>query len=161
MAEVVDASLATLSPADIHAIVAYLRSIPAISTPDLPSPKAAPASDMPKTMATTMATGFDPRGRQVFEGACASCHGWTGVSLLTSEATLTGSRSVNDSTATNVAQIVISGERRQTPHGVVMMPAFGQAYSDIEIAAVANYVTARFGAKASSLTAKAVAELRP
>ena len=82
-------------------------------------------------------------------------------SLLTSAATLTGSRSVNDSTGTNVAQIVISGERRQTPHGVVMMPAFGQAYSDIEIAAVANYVTARFGAKASSLTAKAVAELRP
>jgi mono/diheme cytochrome c family protein len=157
MAEVVDVSLATLSPADIHAIVAYLRSIPAISTPDLSPPKAAPASDMPKTMAT----GFDPRGKQVFEGACAGCHGWTGVSLLTSEATLTGSRSVNDSTGTNVAQIVISGERRQTPHGVVMMPAFGHAYSDIEIAAVANYVTARFGAKASSLTAKAVAELRP
>ena len=28
------------------------------------------------------------------------------------------------------------------------MPAFGNAYSDDEIAAVANYVTARFGSKA-------------
>ena len=29
---------------------------------------------------------------------------------------------------------------------VCSMPAFGSAYSDTEIAAVANYVTARFGA---------------
>jgi mono/diheme cytochrome c family protein len=40
------------------------------------------------------------------------------------------------------------------------MPAFGDAYSDDEIAAVANYVTARFGATGSSLTAQDVAELR-
>jgi len=40
------------------------------------------------------------------------------------------------------------------------MPAFGNAYSDAEIAAVANYVTARFGSKGSSLTAEDVAELR-
>ena len=40
------------------------------------------------------------------------------------------------------------------------MPAFGDAYSDVEIAAVANYVTARFGARESRLTAQDVAELR-
>jgi mono/diheme cytochrome c family protein len=40
------------------------------------------------------------------------------------------------------------------------MPAFGDAYSDTEIAALANYVTARFGSKASQLTAQDVAELR-
>ena len=34
-----------------------------------------------------MATGFDPRGKQVFEGACASCHGWSGVSPSDREAT--------------------------------------------------------------------------
>jgi mono/diheme cytochrome c family protein len=38
--------------------------------------------------------------------------------------------------------------------------AFGNAYSDVEIAAVANYVTARFGAKGLQLTAQDVAELR-
>jgi mono/diheme cytochrome c family protein len=107
-----------------------------------------------------MEASFDPRGKQVFEQACASCHSWSGVSTLTNNATLTGNRAVNDSTAVNVAQIVINGERRQTPNGVVMMPAFGAAYSDVEIAAVANYVTARFGAKGSSLTAKDVAKLR-
>ena len=40
------------------------------------------------------------------------------------------------------------------------MPAFGSAYSDDEIAAVANYVTARFGAKPSSVTPKQVRVLR-
>ena len=40
------------------------------------------------------------------------------------------------------------------------MPAFGNAYSDAEIAAVSNYVTARFGAKGAQLTAQDVAELR-
>ena len=40
------------------------------------------------------------------------------------------------------------------------MPSFERAYSDVEIAAVANYVTTRFGANASALSARQVAELR-
>ena len=96
----------------------------------------------------------------VFEGACVSCHGWTGESPISPFATLTGARAVNDPGATNVAQIVISGTKRQTPDGALSMPAFGNAYSDAEIAAVANYVTARFGSKGSQLTAQDVAELR-
>jgi hypothetical protein len=38
--------------------------------------------------------------------------------------------------------------------------AFGNAYSDAEIAAAANFGTARFGSKESSLTLQTVAELR-
>ena len=40
------------------------------------------------------------------------------------------------------------------------MPAFGSTYTDAEIASVANYVTARFGAKGSSITPAQVAKLR-
>jgi mono/diheme cytochrome c family protein len=40
------------------------------------------------------------------------------------------------------------------------MPPFGDAYSDAEIAAAANFVTARFGAVGSRLTAENVASLR-
>ena len=156
MAEEVDFSLSALSPADLAAMVTYLRSIPAIGSRDLPVPRAIPASDSPRLMAA----GFDTRGKQIFEGACASCHGWSGVSLLTDYATLTGDRAVNDASAVNVAQVVLSGERRRTAGGEVMMPAFGKAYSDTEIAAVANYVTARFGAAPSHLTTADVARLR-
>jgi mono/diheme cytochrome c family protein len=67
---------------------------------------------------------------------------------------------VNDPTAINVAQVIISGAERQTPSGRVFMPAFGGAYSDSEIAAVANYVTARFGAQRSAISLDDVAKLR-
>ena len=102
----------------------------------------------------------DSRGKEVFEGACASCHDWSGVSPIADFATLTGSRAVNDPSATNVAQIVISGTKRITPPNAVSMPAFGSIYSDADIAAVANYVTARFGAKGSSIGEHEVANLR-
>ena len=155
MAEEIDVSTSTLTGADLQALITYLRSVPALHTSDLPASKTTPASDSPESMA-----GLDPRGKQIFEGACVSCHGWSGVSLLTGYATLTGDRAVNDPTAMNVAQIVLSGELRHTSDGVVLMPSFGDAYSDTEIAAVANYVTARFGAVPSHLTAKDVAGLR-
>src|SRR3546814_10065881 len=87
-------------------------------------------------------------------------HGWTGVSPVSRHATLTGVRSVNDPSATNVAQVVLHGVHRDTPEGLLLMPAFGQAYTDREIAAVANYVTARFGAEGAALTEKDVAALR-
>ncbi len=73
---------------------------------------------------------------------------------------MAGARAVNDRTATNVAQIVISGTERHTPSGVVSMPAFGSTHSDTEIAAVSNYVTARFGSAQSGITDKDVAALR-
>jgi mono/diheme cytochrome c family protein len=156
MAEVVDASLSNLLPSDIRAMVAYLRSIPSIRTLDLVAPKASPASDMPKRIDA----GADPRGEQIFAWNCAGCHGWSGVSLVTSDATLTGDRAVNDASAVKVAQMILSGANRRTPEGVLFMPAFGSAYSDTEIAAVANYVTGRFGATPSHLTARDVAEFR-
>ena len=40
------------------------------------------------------------------------------------------------------------------------MPAFGRAYSNAEIAAVANYVTDRFGSGASRITAADVGKIR-
>lgn len=157
MAEVVDNSLNDLVPHDITAIVTYLRSVPAIHTSDLPAPRlaAAPASHRQGVSVDT-----DRQGKAIFEQACASCHSWTGISPLMQFATLTGARAVNDRSATNVAQIVLSGARRSSADGAVFMPAFGAAYSDDEIAAVANYVTARFGAEPSAITASAVAKLR-
>jgi mono/diheme cytochrome c family protein len=156
MGEAVDHSFSQLAPEDIRAVVTYLRSVPAIASPDLPAPLAPPAPASHKQGGGTA----DPRGKMVFEGACVSCHGWTGESSISPFATLTGAWAVNDPSATNVAQIVISGTRRLTPEGAVAMPAFGNAYSDEEIADVANYITARFGSKGSQLTAKDVAELR-
>jgi mono/diheme cytochrome c family protein len=156
MGEAVDQSFSAMAAADIHALVAYVRSVPAIASSDLPATIAPPAPAAPKDGGATS----DVLGKRVFEQACASCHSWTGVSAISPYATISGTRAVNDSTATNVAQIVISGTMRQTPPGVVSMPAFGSTYSDTEIAAVANYVTARFGSQETKIADKDVAELR-
>jgi mono/diheme cytochrome c family protein len=155
MGEAVDKSFSEMAPADIGALVTYLRSVPAIAS-DLPARLAPPAPASPKQGNATA----EAVGKRVFEGACVHCHDWTGVSQISPFATIAGARGVNDRTATNVVQIVISGTTRHTPDGVLSMPAFGNAYSDTEIAAVANYVTARFGAEPSKLTEKDVAELR-
>ncbi len=157
MGEAVDHSFSYLTRSDIHDLVVYLRSVPATPSADLPATLAGPASDSHKQ---GVSIAYDRHGKQVFEGACASCHAWSGVSPLTPLATLTGARAVNDPSATNVAQIVISGTTRKTDHGTVAMPAFGAVYSDVEIAAVANYVTARFGSTGSKITADQVAKLR-
>jgi mono/diheme cytochrome c family protein len=155
MGEAVDRSFSQLAPQDIRALVAYLRSVPATPSPDLPATLAPPAPISHRGRDTP-----DPRGKMVFEGACVSCHGWSGESPVSPVATLTGARAVNDPGATNVAQIVIAGTKRQVPQGAISMPPFGDAYSDAEIAAVANYVTARFGTKGSEMTAHDVTELR-
>ena len=88
-----------------------------------------------------------------------SCHGWTGESSISPLATLTGAWAVNDPGGTNVAQIVISGTKRRSPAGA-FDAGVRRHYPDAEIAAVTNYVTARFGTKASAITEKDVAELR-
>jgi len=157
MGEAVDDSLRYLTQSDITAMVAYLRSVPGISTSDLPEPKASPA---PSSFAEGVAANVDSRGKAVYAGACAGCHDWTGVSPVIPYATLTGVRSVNDPTAINVVQIILSGAHLRTSDSGTTMPAFGSAYSDAEIASLANYVTARFGAQPSAVTAENIATLR-
>jgi mono/diheme cytochrome c family protein len=155
MGEAVDQSFSQMVPDDIHAVISYVRSVPPVTSSE-PTRIAPPAPASPKEGGATA----NVAGRKVFEGACASCHDWTGVSPISPFATISGARAVNDPDGTNVAQIVISGTMRHTPNGIISMPAFGSAYSDAEIAAVANYVTGRFGSAPSNLTEKNVAELR-
>ena len=156
MGEAVDHSFSYLVPEDIRAVVAYLRSVPAIASPDLPATLAPPAPASPKDGAVA----GNALGKKIFADACASCHSWSGESALTPFATITGARAVNDPAATNVAQIVISGTRRTAPQGALSMPAFGSIFSDTEIAAVVNYVTARFGSAKSAVTESDIASLR-
>jgi mono/diheme cytochrome c family protein len=158
MGEAIALSFSKMTPGDIRAMVAYLRTVPAIATPDLPAPKDAPAPADPKQGIAV--ANADMRGQHVFAGACASCHGWTGTSPLSARATLIGTRAINDPSAKNVAQIVLSGSKHPAPGAGLAMPSFAAAYTDEEIAAVANYVTGRFGAQASAVTAGDVQKMR-
>ena len=157
MGEAVDLSLRYLKPDDVAALVVYLRSVKSVSSSDLPAPKTSLA---PHVAARASSSNLDPHGQAVYEGACVGCHGWSGESPIIAAASLVGTRAVNDPTAINVAQIILHGGPRHVANDPSNMPAFGTTYSDQEIASVANYVTARFGARGSDLTADHVAKLR-
>ena len=162
MAEAIELSLSHLSGPDIRAMAIYLKSIP---------PQAARHGQVVEMNppALLRSTAFAPGpgvakpgdlGMRIFEGSCASCHGWNGDGLQTPYATLRGAQSVNDPRGTNVIQVVLRGSKLTLPGGTVFMPGFGRAYTDAEIAAVTNFVLAQFGNKPAGVTPKRVAEAR-
>lgn len=158
MAEVVDLSLSRLDPSDIRSIVTYLRTVPARSTGDVLPVSANPRG--PRTAsayAPAASAGHAPLGLRIFEGACASCHGWNGEGLQTPYAALRGARTVNDPDGTNLINVILHGSRI---NGEAVMPAFAYGYSDLEIAAVTNYVLAHFGDRTGAVTPSAVARQR-
>jgi mono/diheme cytochrome c family protein len=154
MGEAVDLSLSKLTASDISAIVTYVRTVTPIRSSRLPRPAAA-APDSPQLAGVANVTG-----QRMFEGNCESCHTWSGGGALINAAQLTGTRAVNDAAATNVVQVILNGSGSENDGGPYM-PSFADAYSDVEIAAVANYVTARFGSEGSHVTPEQVAKLRP
>jgi mono/diheme cytochrome c family protein len=156
MGEAVDESLGHLKPTDIAAMVEYLRSVASVKSSDLPEPK----KDEASARVEALASNDQAKGQVAYAGACSGCHGWTGISPGIGFATLTGTRAINDPTAVNVAQVIMHGGQRRTGVDSNNMPAFGDTYSDAEIASLANYVTARFGSKGSDLTAERVTKLR-
>jgi mono/diheme cytochrome c family protein len=102
----------------------------------------------------------ESQGLALFEGACASCHQWNGSGRQTPYASLQGMRSVNDPSAKNVTQVILQGAKMRVGDSDVFMPAFADAYSNAEVAALANYVVGHFGGKHGSVTAGEVAARR-
>jgi mono/diheme cytochrome c family protein len=151
MAEAVADSLSHVSPDDVHAMVAYLRSIPAIE--DEP----AIAQNPPASTNGKPAGGL---GEQVFAGNCANCHDWDGKGVQSPYAALAGSRAVNDPSATNLMTVLLSGSKAKLPAQHVFMPPFERGHSDDELAAVINFVSGYFGNGQAHVTAADIADAR-
>jgi mono/diheme cytochrome c family protein len=71
-----------------------------------------------------------------------------------------GGRTPNDPAGTNATQALIGGTHLRIGKTASFMPDFGNGYSDHEIAAVVNYLTGQFGARASTLSPQEVAKQR-
>ena len=162
MGEAVDYSLRHLTPEDIKAIVAYVRTVPPQASSDQAIVEAEPATLKASTAYAPApdAAAQGGLGLKLFQGACASCHGWNGEGLQTPYAALRGSRTVNDPDGTNLSQVILKGAHMTTATGTQAMPAFANAYSDVEIAALGNYVLGHFGGKQSAITPADVAKAR-
>jgi mono/diheme cytochrome c family protein len=162
MGEAVDFSLRHLTPEDIKAIVAYVKTVPPQTSSDKAIVEADPATLKASTAYAPAADAAAQGGLglKLFQGACASCHGWNGEGLQTPYAALRGSRTVNDPDGTNLIQVMLKGAHTTTTLGKQSMPAFANAYSDVEIAALGNYVLSHFGGKQSAITPADVAKAR-
>jgi mono/diheme cytochrome c family protein len=161
MRQAIDLSLSQLPAMDIEAIVTYLRTV-------TPRRADAAATVMPVVAAMNASTAWSPggksshgTGRRIFEGACASCHGWNGNGQQTEHANLAGSHAVNDPQGANLIRVILEGASAPDHAATTAMPSFGAAYTDAEIAAVANDAIGHFGGKQGLVTAKDVADARP
>jgi mono/diheme cytochrome c family protein len=162
MGEAVENSLQFLKPEDTAALVAYLHGVPARkgNNPITIDGKAAPVLASSDTAPGGDSTDANSAGLKLFEGACASCHQWNGRGQETPYASLLGTRGVNDVDGVNVTQVILHGSKMHIEGQTVFMPAFGNAYSDTEVAALVNYVIAHFGNKKGTVTPNDVAERR-
>jgi mono/diheme cytochrome c family protein len=161
MGEAVDNSLQFLRAEDAMALVTYLRTVPARTgkQPIDVNPAPAPAlASGPWSPGDT--TTMNKQGLKLFESACASCHQWNGKGQQTNYAALQGLRSVNDPEGSNAAAMILHGVDMRIQDADVFMPAFGHAYTDTEVAQLANYVIGHFGDKRGVVTPANIADLR-
>ncbi len=148
MAEAVSYSLRYLTPDDAQALALYLKSLPA--RPSAVAETAAPAAgDAPAGL-----------GRSIFAGACASCHRSDGAGVESAYAALLGDQTVGDPEGRNLLQVLLHGGAIATKTGAAGMPAFSSAYSDAELAAVANYTIGQLAHVQGQVSAEQVAKAR-
>jgi mono/diheme cytochrome c family protein len=146
MAEAVENSLRFLEPADIKAMIVYLRSIPAQPAGALPPPS-------PQRETDTL-------GARIFAQACAGCHLPNGGGRQSRWAALAGDQTASDPAGTNLVQVLVGGTQIETAQGLMFMHGFTAGYTDPELAAVANYVIGQFGGRQGNVTAEQIRATR-
>jgi mono/diheme cytochrome c family protein len=129
MAETIHDSLSKMTDADLHAIVAYLKSTPAKADYD--------------TSHKTAFTGPSPEGRQTYLNNCASCHQLDGKGINGAVTSLVGDASVLAGGPQDVIRVILGGIEAQGTNAP--MPAIGAGMTDQEVADVTNYVRQAWG----------------
>jgi mono/diheme cytochrome c family protein len=145
MAEVVDNSLRFLTQDDIGAMSTYVRSVPSKASTGELAVATPPATEGQSLKPILAETNGNPLGLDIFEGACVGCHSFDGDGAVSKYAALLGTRTINDPAGTNATRVLLQGTHLDAAIGKEFMPGFGNGYSDAEVAAVVNYVTAQFG----------------
>lgn len=162
MRQAIDLSLSKLPESDINAIVTYLRTIPARpssypgqAVSGVQSPLSASKPWAPSDLGNDAGLG-----ERIFAGACASCHAWDGTGQNAARASLEGAHAVRDQSGANLIRVILQGSSDATGNPTTTMPSFAAAYSDTEIAALANYVAAHFGGGKGTVSPSDVAKAR-
>jgi mono/diheme cytochrome c family protein len=140
MAEVVS-NLSSVPASDIRAIATYMAGVFGAPTPDRKRQGEAVLAQVKSS--SVQASQANAAGASIYAAACATCHEterplpYGGVHLGLSSA-------ISSPDARNVANIVLSGVRPVEGERSPIMPGFAASMSDEQIAALLNYLRARF-----------------
>ena len=99
-------------------------------------------------------------GPHLSSQACAGCHLPDGEGRQSPWAALRGSHTTGDLAGTNLVQVLAHGTQIETSQGLMFMHPFTGAYTDAELAALANYVIARFGGRNGRVTPRQIKAAR-
>jgi mono/diheme cytochrome c family protein len=157
MAQVVS-NLSSIPDSDIRAIAAYMAGIFGAPAPDRKRRGAEVLSQVrsPATPAASAGTA----GAAIYAAACATCHE-TSRPLPYGGVNLGLSSAISSPNPRNAANIVLSGVRPIEGERSPIMPGFATSMTDEQIAALLDYLRARFSnAPAWSGIAKTVADAR-
>jgi len=125
--------LATVPQSDIEAMVAYLFSMQR------------PAASVRTIADQSTAGNVDAiqRGRALFSGACASCHGdLSPMQTIGSRPSLATSSAIHAANPRNAIQMILKGVPWQGERAIHYMPPFDQALDDAQVADLVAYLRA-------------------
>ena len=129
--------LAALPDSDVRAIATYFADVDK-SADRLSSISGAVTLAM-SSAAAKEGTQFDPDTR-LYSAACASCHYNAGTTPLAARPDLALNSAVHLPDPSNLIQVIVRGISAEEGMPGVVMPAFGGALSDADIARIAAYL---------------------
>jgi alcohol dehydrogenase (quinone), cytochrome c subunit len=146
MNEVIANSLSKLSKEDTRAMAVYLKSLPALDVTREPV-----QPDQLKA------------GEAVYKARCEKCHGASGRGGIFSSPPVAGSSITQSDDPASLVNIILYGP--QLHEGIPTgswegMPAYRDILTDMQTAAVANYLRGSWGNRAGAVTEKDVAKQR-
>jgi mono/diheme cytochrome c family protein len=128
-------NLARASREDVRAIATYIASLPPSAAPT--AAPAVPPGGHPVKDAS-------PETVAIYQGACAKCHNDRNEVGPSKAVPLSLSTAVRQADSSNAVRVIVNGIPDYADRGGPYMPAFGDMLTDAQIAALAEYVRARF-----------------
>lgn len=166
MAEAVDQSLQYLTTADLQALAAYLKTVPAIhNNADIKPVFAwgAPADELSTIRGVALPDKPDQwTGAQLYDAHCATCHQTQGQGTPDGGLPpLFHNTALGRSNPNNLVMVILDGIHREMPDATeLLMPGFEKEMSDQQIATLASYLTLHYGNPQAEVTAAQVKMLR-
>ena len=157
MADVVTHSMQNMTEADLQAMAAYLKTLPA-SVDN--STHYVPNSDTANALKAGKESG---RGAQLYVDTCAACHRSNGEGSAKVFPSIAGNPTVLAGNPVSLIRLVLAGSElpsTKTAPSNLGMPGFAWRLSDSEAAQLVNFIRQSWGNSAPATSAEEVAKVR-